>query len=256
MKRLILGSSIAVIVFFVGSFSLYGQTILNTSALMIQVDSGFVCNVEIGGDISSGNSEVVDLSGGCFVGFGGDKGMIRLVGGGNLLSEDTSVIQQGLFGQLRVNFYLNTEKKIDVFVFSQWQDNSVLLVDERFLLGGGFRWNLFNKKFKIDTSIGSFFEQEEYLPDAAEFVAKKARTSFTIVVQKEGDNSTMQFSSYIQHDYRNYHDYRLFNEFTINFQIHKKLYFSFDVISRYDNRPHGGLKNFDLGLICGLGVAL
>lgn len=253
---MVLSFSFVVTVFFFWSCSLHGQTILNTSALMSQVDSGFVFNAEIGGDISSGNSEVIDVAGGLFVGCGNDKGMLRFVGGGNLLSEESSVIQQGLFGQFRANVYLNKEKRLDAFVFTQWQDNSVLLVDDRFLLGGGFRWNLVNKKLKIDASLGSFFEREEYSPETAESVSKKPRTSFTIVVKKESENTNMQFSSYIQHDYSNFHDYRMFNEFTVNFEIHKKIYFSVDVISRYDNQPHGGLKNFDLGVICGLGVAI
>lgn len=247
---------ISLSVFFAELNDLNAQTILNTSALMNRVDSGFVFNAEIGGDISLGNSEVMDVSGGMFAGWGSDHAMIRFIGGGNLLQEEASVIQQGLYSQIRFNYFLNNDKSLDFFLFTQWQDNEVLLLDARFLAGGGFRCSILDKKIKVHASLGSFFEQENYALETRELQQKHARTSLTLVAQRNSENITFQYSSYIQNVIGEYKDFRFFNELTTNFHVNSKLYFSIDLITRYDSQPHGGLKSFDAGLICGLGVEL
>ena len=234
--------------------SLNAQTILNTAALMNCVDSAFVFNAEIGGDISTGNAEVVDISGGIFAGWGNEHMMLRVIGGGNLLQEETNVIQQGVYSQIRFNYFLNAEKNVDVFLFTQWQGNRVLLLNARFLAGGGFRCTLLERGITIHSSLGSFFEQEDYVPETTEPKQRHARSSITVVVQRESEDFTLQYSSYIQHAIGDFGDYRFFNELTANFRLSRRLYFSIDLITRYDSQPHGGLKSFDAGFVCGLGI--
>lgn len=232
---------------------LLSQTIVNTETLLAQVDSGWAATFGVGGDLSFGNSRVTDLS--TDASFGHTRGQMtyRLAGSWGKLAEDGNVIQENRFVQFRVNRQLG-EQGWQAFAFVQTASNSVLLMKERTLMGGGVRKRVADGDGGwFDIGWGPFAEREVYNAEPVEPEKQLWRSSVTLASEWQMlEGLTWRNTVYVQSALSDLSDTRLFIESAANIALTERISFEFDLIYRHDSQPHGGLEKVDLGSVFGL----
>jgi len=143
-----------------------------------------------------------------------------------------------------------------LFAFTQLQSNAILLLEQRALLGAGFRQNIFkNKKdtsrvFKIDISAGIMQEEELLnrtdLPKTEKYYTNYTRSVISLFLINEVTNVfTIVNTMYLQQHLKNISDYRLLNETNLIFAINKVLSISLDMEYRFDSEAPSILKDTD-----------
>ena len=155
MKKIFL-----IIILVLISTRINSQTILNTEKLLSEVDSTFVTAISFEGDFQSGNIDLVDVGLSIQIGKKVNKSIYRLIIGYQHQSEDNEILSNDVSGQLRYNYTIN---KNSIFTFFQFQNAKSLLMKHRYLIGLGYRQNIFNKNGQyMDLSYGLFHENELY----------------------------------------------------------------------------------------------
>ena len=232
---------------------LLGQTIVNTETLLAQVDSGWAATFGVGGDLSFGNSRVTDLSTDASFGHSRKSMTYRLAGSWGRLAEDGNVIQENRFAQLRVNRQLGNQGW-QAFAFVQTASNSVLLMQERTLMGGGVRKRLADSdRGWFDLGWGPFSEREVYNAELADPAEQLWRSSVTVASEWQmREGLTWRNTVYVQSALSDFSDTRFFFESAANVALTERMSFEFDLIYRRDSQPHGGLEPVDIGTAFGL----
>lgn len=229
------------------------QTIVNTETLLAQVDSGWAATFGVVGDLSFGNSRVTDLSTDGSVGYTSGEMTYRLAASWARLAEDGNAIQENRFAQLRVNRELG-EGRWQAFAFVQTASNNILLMQERTLVGAGVRKRAVEgDEGWLDIGWGPFLEREVYVPESGEPESDLVRSSLTLATEWQvNDRLDWRNTVYLQSDFSEWADTRLFFESAANMAISERLSFEFDLIYRRDSQPHGGLNPIDVGTAFGL----
>ena len=229
------------------------QTIVNTETLLAQVDSGWAATFGVVGDLSYGNSRVTDLSTDGSVGYTKGEMTYRLAGSWARLAEDGNAIQENRFAQLRVNREFGASQW-QAFAFVQTASNNILLMQERTLFGAGIRKRAIEGDDGwLDIGWGPFLEREVYVSATEEPQSDLVRSSVTLTTEWQvSDKLEWRNTLYLQSDFSEWADTRVFFESAANMAISERLSFEFDLIYRRDNKPHGGLNAVDVGTAFGL----
>ena len=105
---------------------LSAQTIVNTETLMLAGDSGFMWTAGIGGDVSVGNSDVMDVNADAGLTWDWGRTALKVIGSWNSLSEEGESIQGNAFAHIRAE--VGDLDRLQVFGFIQSSNNDVLLM--------------------------------------------------------------------------------------------------------------------------------
>ena len=225
------------------SISVYGQSIINTSAISHDLDSALSVVVDAGGDFSFGNSNIQDLS----VNFGVGKSLTEdaslwLIGGGNRLISDLDVLQSQSYVHVRFNYEIKDNWTLNGY--AQTQTNSVLEIRNRTIFGGNLEID-FNPDQTISAAIGGFAELERYTVDA---MSQKFRGNVILVGENSLNKSELVGFLYLQPALDNLHDFRMIGEFSLRTAITSSLQFAVNGVIRFDNEPHQSLARTDMGI--------
>ena len=156
MKKIIL----SVFLFCVLISNAFSQTIINTEALLKEIDSTFAFKLNIDGNVNFGNIEFAQLNNSFSVGKKINNSLLRLSFGHEYISEEKDILANDWAGQIRFNkFY----KKNSAFLFLQGQNVRSLKLLHRYLIGTGYRFRIKEKQSDyFDSSFGFFYEDELY----------------------------------------------------------------------------------------------
>ena len=255
MKKIFFG--ILLLLFQNFSFS---QSIVNTEKLFTTNDEGIGISSELAGSAISGNTSILVLEYGLNFSFKRNKNYFRLLSGGEYMNENNEEVANGLFSQLRYNYFFN--KKLRFFAFTQVQKNSILLLERRFLVGSGIRRNLIDIKkdstnrYEFDVSLGLMQEEEllnkTNLPSNEMNYTNYTRAIFSLVgvIDIKG-KYTIVNTTYFQQYLGKFSDFRLLNETNLLVQLNDWLNFNIDIEYRYDNEPPSILLDKDLNINLG-----
>lgn len=243
----------------------FAQSIVNTEKLFINNEDSFAFSAELMGNSIQGNAEVQLVEYSLNFSFKKEKNSFQLLSGGEYINESKEVVSNSLYSQLRYSY--NFSAKSRLFAFTQLQSNAILLLEQRALLGAGFRQNIFkNKKdtsrvFKIDISAGIMQEQELLnrtdLPKTEKYYTNYTRSVISLFVINEVTNVfTIVNTMYLQQHLKNISDYRLLNETNLIFAINKVLSISLDMEYRFDSDAPTILKNTDFNTNFGFVLTL
>ena len=138
----------------------FSQTIINTEALLKEIDSTFAFKLNIDGNVNFGNIEFAQLNNSFSVGKKINNSLLRLSFGHEYISEEKDILANDWAGQIRFNkFY----KKNSAFLFLQGQNVRSLKLLHRYLIGTGYRFRIKEKQSDyFDSSFGFFYEDELY----------------------------------------------------------------------------------------------
>ena len=230
------------------------QTILNTEKLLSEVDSTFVTAISFEGDFQSGNIDLVDAGLSIMIGKKVDRSIYRLIIGYQHQSEDNEVLSNDISGQLRYNYTIN---KNSIFSFFQFQNAKSLLMKHRYLIGLGYRQNIFLKNGQyIDLSYGLFHENELYNNDLGDVKVNNLRHSISLFFKVDlEENIFLNNSLYLQYNTSDLKDYRSYIEPRIYFEFEKfNMYLSSK--NRFHSKPYVDIKRSDNEILVGFEIGL
>lgn len=230
------------------------QTILNTEKLLSEVDSTFVTAISFEGDFQSGNIDLVDAGLSIMIGKKVDRSIYRLIIGYQHQSEDNEVLSNDISGQLRYNYTIN---KNSIFSFLQFQNTKSLLMKHRYLIGLGYRQNIFLKNGQyMDLSYGLFHENELYNNDLGDVKVNNLRHSISLFFKVDlEENIFLNNSLYLQYNTSDLKDYRSYIEPRIYFEFEKfNIYLSSK--NRFHSKPYVDIKRSDNEILVGFEIGL
>lgn len=222
---------------------LNGQSIINTSAISHDLDSSLSLVLDAGADFSRGNSSVNNISSS----FGLGKSLtedasIWILGGYNQLAINGETQQQASYGHLRVNYEII--EGITLNAYGQFQSNSVLAMDSRFLSGANVDFD-FGKDKDLMIAVGAFREFEDY---KGGLTSKLVRGNAVVVAEHKTAHVEIVGFAYFQPSISDLADYRCIGELSLRFPITNDLQLSLNAATRFDSSPHSGLNSTDVGL--------
>ena len=231
---------------------LSSQTIVNTETLMLAGDSGFIWTAGIGGDFSSGNSELVDVNADAGITWDWGRTALKVIGSWNRLAEDGESIQSNAFAHVRAE--VGDLDRIQAFGFVQSSNNDVLLMTSRNLIGAGFKRSLWSGDRSWGAaSFGAFWEAESYTTENEVLPTELVRNSLVFSGGwHASDNINLRYTAYVQSNVRQWSDSRAFFEWTWDVEIANQISLEWNLGVRWDGDPHAGLDPLDIGSTVGL----
>ena len=231
----------------------FGQTIINTEALLKEIDSTFAFKLNIEGNVNFGNIEFGQLNNSLSIGKKINNSLLRLSFGYEYISEDKEVLADDWVGQIRLNkFY----KKNSAFIFVQGQNVKSLKLLHRYLMGAGYRIRIKEKQTNyFDFSLGLFYEDELYeaenLSQIEKYNYRYSLSSFSNFSITE--KFLLNTSIYYQINTEDLNDRRLF--------IEPRLYFDFtsfpiylNLKYKYHSKPYVEILKSDTELTFGVEI--
>ena len=151
-----------------------------------------------------------------------------------------NIITNKGFAHLRITKDLFTNYQMEVF--TQYEFNEFLLLNDRYLLGTGLRIGL--QKSELSTTyigIGLMVEKETYNIDAEEEKNLLRSTNYiknNIILTSNIDWSN---TAYFQFASADLNDYRILYNGGLDFHVNESFAFTIELKYRYDNDPQGNL---------------
>lgn len=217
------------------------QSIINTSAISHDLDSAFSLVLDVGGNFSRGNSKVNDISASLGIGKSiSEDASLWLLGGYNQLVGNDEVLQKTSFSHLRINYEI--KNKVTINIYTQFQDNAVLTLDSRYLIGSNIDFDLNNDRSST-LVLGLFREWENYSNGEKTSLFRMNLAGNTEIKGKYVD--ILGFL-YFQPNVQRWQDFRFIGEASVRVMLRSNLQLSLNGAVRYDNSPHNSLNSLDL----------
>ena len=233
----------------------FGQTIINTEALLKEIDSTFAFKLNIEGNVNFGNIEFGQLNNSLSIGKKINNSLLRLSFGYEYISEEKDVLADDWVGQIRFNKFYN---KNSAFLFIQGQNVKSLKLLHRYLVGAGYRFRIKEKMTNyFDFSFGFFYEDELYeennLSQIEKYNYRYSLSSFSNFSITE--KILLNTSIYYQINTKDLGDARLF--------IEPRLYLNYtsfpiylNLKHRYHSKPYVEILKSDTELTFGVEIDL
>ena len=138
-------------------------------------------------------------------------------------------------------------------LFTQYEFNDFLLLDERFLIGTGLRLTKNGKMTKNYYSMGIMYESESYSTDD-ENVSLVRSTNYINNTIFLNDNITFKNVIYFQFSIDNVDDFRILYDASIDFDVNDFVSISMKLNHRYDNDPINGLSQYYTQISNGISI--
>ena len=144
------------------------------------------------------------------------------------------------FAHLRITKDLFTNYQMEVF--TQYEFNKFLLLNDRYLLGTGLRIRLINDRITSTYfAMGFMYEKETYTLDSEYDKSLLRSTNYiknNIVLSSNIDVSN---TVYFQIASADLNDYRILYDGGLDFHVNESFAFTIEMNYRYDNDPQGNL---------------
>lgn len=243
---------VSALVFLVWSQVLVAQTIVNTETLILPGDSGIVWTAGVSGDVSAGNSDVVNLKADAGLTKGWGHTSMKVIGSWNRLARNNVSIQSGSFAHMRL--VVGQVDRLQGFGFVQTSANDVLLMTSRNLFGAGIKRRIWNGEHGWGAvSWGAFWEAERYTVELEIPSTDLLRNSFVFSGGwRLNEHVNMRYTAYVQSDIAKWSDSRAFFEWSWAVSLADQIKLEWNLGIRWDGEPHANLAALDLGSRVGL----
>lgn len=242
------------LVFFLLSFSLSAQLIVNVENSRIQSDTtGWAGNVGTSFSFAQNVQQILNINANMHLQYKTEKNLYLLLANYNLLKGNQQELSNNMFYHLRYNRKLS--KVVRWEAFTQWQQNNVTNIDLRFLAGTGPRFKLHNsKKFKIYAASLVMYEYER---DKMPLVTHKdpRNDTYLTFTYKPTTLISLTSTTFYQPLFNQLKDFRILNQEVLNIKATKHLSIttSFDYL--YDAFPAVGTPNINYTINNGFSYA-
>ena len=151
-----------------------------------------------------------------------------------------NIITNKGFAHLRITKDLFTNYQMEVF--TQYEFNEFLLLNDRYLLGTGLRIGL--QKSELSSTyigIGLMVEKETYNIDAEDDEILLRSTNYIKNNMALTSNIDWSNTAYFQISSADLNDYRILYDGGLDFHVNESFAFTIELNYRYDNDPQGNL---------------
>ena len=242
------------------SSNIIAQSIVNTELKFIN-NKKFFAEIEGAFDIQKGNTDISQVESSVLLGYNiNNKNLIKVIFGHTQLSEKNESIDNDSYGQIRHNYKFS--KSIKSFAFLQYQKNLNLLLTERFIAGGGVRYDTKRKSFDFGIGSGVMYENEvlfneNLLQGEENDITTIRMAGLCALVLPLNETISLHNTTYLQPSLFNFFsDFRLLNELNILIELGDRLSLENKFIFRHDSDPPSALKEDDLRFVAGIVISL
>jgi hypothetical protein len=234
------------------------QVILNTERFQVQEVEGFHLGADFSTSVQRGNTKVLNVSTSGIMGVLEGRHWIRTIFGGQFLrTEDRSILDQQ-FVQIRYSYLLSPTLR--TFHFVQAQKNETLLLQSRWLVGGGIRRTFVQTPrtmLAAGTGVMGEWERldpERLGPDDSDARDRIRMANMAVVSRNFAGGARLLNILYLQPDLERPSDLRILNDLGLAVPITDRLSASMSAEWRRDTRPPSTLERDDFILKMGLGI--
>lgn len=225
---------------------------INTEQLRKDVEPGTHLQIDLGGGFASGNTDFFQLNLGGRVDYVRKNDNAFLVSRYDFYEVDDVVDVSKAFAHLRYNRPL--APRLLAEAFSQVERNDQTLLERRYLVGGGLRYELLERD-AIGLAVGTtpMFEYERLAPAAMEDPSHYARLSNYVSVRLEVSETAEAFGVvYVQPRFSEVEDLRLLHESRLDVKLTEHFKLRVRAATRHDTQPPIGVEATDVMLSTGI----
>ena len=219
--------------------------VINIESLRIRTDTtGWFGEVILGGQLKNSETKVISANFNSVVEYKGKKSLILLAGNYNFLAGDGKKLTDDFIIHLRYNYKFNHLIRFELF--TQFQQNEILMIQERWLNGTGLRFKLADiENFRAYLGFLGMFEVEK---EAAEPNPGLIRSdwrnsdyfSFTIGMS---EHLELISTTYYQPLFSDFNDFRILTNNELNVKAGKRLSLILRYNLLYDSKPVSEVVN-------------
>ena len=138
------------------------------------------------------------------------------------------------------------EKNLNWEVFVQSETNKFTNIDEKYLSGGGLRYDFFDEDYgDLYFGLGGFYERINYTTTIDPSESNARMNSYIAYTLKFGDDAELAYVGYYQPKFEEFSDYIISNAFGLKIHVYKELFLSFIMYYDVDSKPAIGVKKYD-----------
>jgi hypothetical protein len=229
---------------------------VNTERYFTDYDNpGFTFQNGFGFNFATGNTKYLEFSDNFRGDYNGQKNDYLLVAEYAFkTSSGTKATNKG-FLHLRRTQTIGNQHFLMSEVFTQLQFDEFLLLKNRFLFGGGLRFDPVmlldstmrkNKILKVFIGTGLFYEFERYSTDPEQTFHLIRSSSYLTLVWAVNSNTNINLVNYYQPSLDNFHNFRYIMNLGLSTLITHKLYYDLSLSILTRSKPIGGKKPDDI----------
>jgi putative salt-induced outer membrane protein YdiY len=208
---------------------------------------GFSGQVNASFQTQRGNSDTDAYSGGTKLQYDNNESYVTWAEFSFHYAEASGVKNtEDTYAHLRYIHKFNDVRNVNWEIFAQSETNQFTNITERFITGGGLRFNIHDDEIgKIYLGTGAFYEHIDY-STGIDPTENSLRGNFYLAYKKEfSKDSSISYTGYYQPRANDYRDYLLSHALELQVNIYLKLYLSFKMNFLEDSRPAVKIKQED-----------
>lgn len=223
------------------------------------LEGGFLFNLQSTFTLKTGNTEFNALKGAARIDHSGKQFSSFLVGNIETKTTSDKRIQNQGFAHLRsiwnfapkTNWEFFLQRQYDEFIDLKYRNLAGTTIKYRFLEAQSLRDT--TATLDLNISTGMMYEHENYDLKPSNLHKRRLRsTNFISFDWMKRERLSFTGVVYYQPAFKNFNDFRISAETTLEFTIIRRLYFTFQLAYKYNNKPDTEVKRYDLSLENGL----
>ncbi|MFT7860628.1 MAG: DUF481 domain-containing protein [Sulfurimonas sp.] len=210
-------------------------------------DPGVSGSVELSIANARGNTDKDEYKGGVKVQYDNNSSYVTWAqASANYAEVDGKKNTNKTYMHLRYIHTFYKQKDLIYELFGQSQTNEFTKVENRFLLGGGYRYHLLDELMgKVYLGAGAFYEHINYTTQIDEQENNLRANLYLSYTNQFGDDAKLSYIGYYQPKFSSFSDYIITNTVELEVHVYKKLFISLQVNYDYDSKPAREVKKDD-----------
>jgi len=202
-------------------------------------------------NLSQGNTEYEEYGSSLTFQWRGQHQRVRGMASGRWKTARNEDVADASSVHLRHNWWF--AHRWGTIVFVQNQHDRFQRLKSRFLLGGGFRYDLYlAQRFNSFMGVTTMYENEQIEDDTRPSQSHQRLSSFLSFLFDLDEGTTFDLVGFYQPDWSDFADFRSSVQARLKVELVKQLYLDLHFEHRYDSRPPERVKGVDWSLRTGL----
>ena len=233
---------VMIAILIISSQTLFGQ-VVNIEKKRKENTNGFQGTIGLGFYLLDNGSKVIQFTNNIDLQYNTGAHTFLLINDFSLMTIDEESIVNSGFQHLRYNYTIKDSSFLTLEILGQHQYNPIKLLAQRFILGAGPRFRIFEvEKANLFAAIPVFYEYEK-LSNSTSSITRLWRLDAYIALKwKINENLKIGTITYYQPAFKDFTDYRISSETIFTLKITNKLDFSTGFEVTYDSQPPIGIQ--------------
>lgn len=226
--------------------------IVNTESQRIQSDTtGWLGNIGTSFHFEKNAIQVINIGATAHVEYKSKKSLYLFLVNYDFLKGGGQTLNNNFFYHLRYNYKLN--KWLRWEAFTQLQQNTINGIKLRLLAGTGPRFKLAKSKHvALYAATAAMYEYEEEQSDPVIYHRDLRSSNYISFTYNPTKNMEIISTLFYQPLYRNFSDYRILNEISLNLKFAKHVSFNASWYYLYDSRPAATIPKLNYSISNGI----